>query len=86
MFDRLRGRSGAKHLRTKRNGERLGYLGITVNLKDGRLSFNVRTRGSFEPFENDEVVAEILRVREWFKDEMKDNPDIYFFDSSKKIA
>ena len=86
MFERFRRQSDAEHLRVKRNGKRLGYLCITTNLKDGKLSFNVRTRGSFEQFENDKVVAEILRMREWLKDEMKDNPDIYFFDNSKKNA
>ena len=83
MFDKFR-RKDATHQNAQRNGKRLGYLGVTANLKDGKLSFNTKIRGGFESHESDEVVAEILKLKDLLEMENKDNSESDFSTRSEE--
>ena len=77
MFDKFR-KKKATHQNAQRNGDRLGYLGVTANLKDGKISFNTKVRGSFESFESNEIIVEILKLKELLEKENKNNSDSDF--------
>ncbi len=84
MFERFRKKEEDSRLPDEREWQRIGYLMVTVHRKDDRLHFSVKARGDFEQFEEDRVVAEILRMKEWLREETRNNPDVSFHEHIRK--
>lgn len=82
MFDKFR-RKGSAHQNVRRNGKRLGYIGVTANINDGKLSFNTKIRGNFESHKNGETIAEIL-TKGLLERENKNNSGSDFSTRSEK--